>query len=178
VILSFPLIYYSIENPFIQKSKNNQKLDSQIISQIQEKPNQQSLVKDIANVFTTDEKVKLEQILIDFYAKTSIQIAVVTLLDLKGINISDYAVQLGYKWRIGGETFDNGILILVKPKTSDSSGKAFIAVGNSLKSFISDTKANQILNKVMIPHFKANDLYGGVESTTTELIRLTQKDSN
>ena len=55
-----------------------------------------------------------------------------------------------------------GVVILVKPKTADSNGDAFIATGYGLEGGITDAACRRIVDHEMIPHFKENDYLGGV----------------
>ena len=74
-------------------------------------------MNDFAGMLTPEE-VNLEQKLVSFNDSTSTQIAIVTVPSLEGYDKADYAQQLGEKWGIGQKGLNNGVLILVKPKTS------------------------------------------------------------
>lgn len=147
-------------------------------SDIPARPNPPTLVTDFANILSGDEKAQLERKLVDFFASTSTQIAVVTIPDLNGNEISDMAFKIGQEWGIGNEKFDNGILVLIKPKTSDSKGNVFIAVGYGLEGVVPDATAKQVVENEIIPSFKNNDIYGGLENGTNVLIELTKGEYN
>lgn len=151
---------------------------SAVVAQLPQRPNPPTLVTDLAGVFSPQEQAHLEQKLVDFFAQTSTQIAVVTVPDLGGYDVADYAVKLGHSWGIGSEKFDNGILVLIKPKTNDSSGKVHIAVGYGLEGVVPDITANQVVENELIPRFKENDMFGGVENATNVLIELTKGEYN
>jgi uncharacterized protein len=139
-----------------------------------QRPTPPTLVTDFANVLDEREQLQLEQKLVRYFSSTSTQIAVVTVDDLGGYDISDYAFRLGEKWGIGSKDFDNGILILVKPKQTTGRGKVFIAVGYGLEGAVPDATANQIVENEMIPHFKAGDMYTGIDKATSVLIDITR----
>ncbi len=122
------------------------------------------LVNDFANIFTPSENQVLENKLMSYNDTTSTQIYVVTVNDLGGYPASDYAFELGEKWGIGQSGKDNGLLILVKPKIGNSRGQAFIATGYGLEAFISDAFAGRIVRDYMIPYFKSDDYFGGVNA--------------
>ncbi len=145
---------------------------------IPERPNPPTLVTDMANIFSDDQRSQLERKLVDFFAATSTQIAVVTVNDLQGTEPSDFAFQLGEKWGVGSEKFNNGIVVLVKPKTAESRGQVFIAVGYGLEGVVPDATSKQIVENEMIPQFKAGDMFAGVENATTVLIGLTKGEYN
>ena len=145
---------------------------------IPKRPNPPTLVTDMANVFTDNERDQLESKLVDYFANTSTQIAVVTINDLNGYDISDMAFRIGKEWGIGSKEFNNGILVLLKPKNSGGKGEVFVAVGYGLEGVVPDATAKQIVQHEMIPSFKAGDMYSGVENATNVLIDITKGEYN
>lgn len=139
---------------------------------IPSRPEPQRLVNDYAGLFLPHQSDELERMLVAFDDSTSNQIAVVTVLDLEGYSAAEYATQIGLEWQVGSEKFDNGIVILVKPKTTGSSGQVFIAVGYGLEGAVPDAYAKRIINNEMIPHFMSEDYYGGVEAACRTLMGL------
>lgn len=139
---------------------------------IPSRPDPQRLVNDLAGLFTPAQVADLERVLVAFDDTTSNQIAVVTVKDLEGYAASDYATRIGIDWQVGSSEFNNGIVLLVKPKTMDSSGQVFIAVGYGLEGAIPDAYAKRIIENELIPHFRNNDYYGGVEAACEVLMKL------
>lgn len=129
------------------------------------------LVNDFANVFSETERQALEGTLRAYNDTTSTQIYVVTVKDLDGYAVSDYAFRLGEKWGIGQKTKDNGAVILIKPKVGNSRGDAFIAVGYGLEARINDAYAGRIVRDRMIPHFKQEDYFSGVNAAIDTMIK-------
>lgn len=145
---------------------------------IPERPNPPTLVTDYANMFSGGEKAQLERKLVDFFAATSNQIAVVTVNNFAGYDKAGYATRLAHKWQIGKDKLDNGILVLIKPKTRESNGQVQIAVGYGLEAVVPDATAKQIVESEMIPRFKQGDIYGGVDHATTVLMDLAKGEYN
>lgn len=139
---------------------------------IPQRPDPARLVNDLAGIFTHGQTEHLENMLVAFDDTTSNQIAVVTVNDLEGYDAAEYATRIGLEWGVGSAKFDNGVVILVKPKTSESGGKVFIAIGYGLEGAIPDAYAKRIINNEMIPHFMENDYYGGVEAACSTLMKL------
>ncbi len=140
-----------------------------------ERPNPPRLVNDFARVLTQAENNHLERKLVDYFAATSTQIAIVTVKSLDGYDKSDYATRLAHNWGIGIKGSDNGILILVKPKTHNSNGQVFVAIGYGLEGAVPDAIANRdIVDAELIPYFKQNDYFTGLDKATTVLIGLTK----
>ncbi|GAG06182.1 unnamed protein product, partial [marine sediment metagenome] len=77
---------------------------------------------------------------------------------------------------VGQKEFDNGIVILVKPKTSESKGEVFIATGYGLEGVVPDAIANRIVDKEIIPRFKQEEYYSGLNAATNTLISLTKEE--
>lgn len=136
------------------------------------KPAKERLVNDFASVFTAQELNALEQKLVNFNDTTSTQIAIVTVNDLCDYDAASFAFELGEKWGVGDERFDNGIVILFKPKIGNSKGQVYIATGYGLEGVLPDAIAKRIVEVEMIPAFKNNDIFGGINKATTTVIQI------
>ena len=129
------------------------------------------LVNDFANIFADSQKSQLEQMLRAYNDSTSTQIYVVTVPDLKGYDVADFAYQIGEKWGIGQKGKNNGAVILIKPKTSSSRGQVYIAVGYGLEPIINDARVGRIIDQYMIPHLQENDYYGATQGAVFAMIQ-------
>ncbi|MEG0499586.1 MAG: TPM domain-containing protein [Rikenellaceae bacterium] len=132
------------------------------------------MVNDFAGVLSDREEASLEHQLREFNDSTSTQIAVVTVKDLDGMSISEYATELGHKWGVGTKGKDNGIVILFKPKTADSRGEVFIAVGYGLEGAVPDATAKMIVEREIIPYFKENRIGAGFSQAVSTLFSLVK----
>ena len=138
------------------------------------RPEPPRLVNDLAGVLSAEQNASLENKLVAFYQKTSTQIAIVTVKSLSGYDKADYAQKLSEKWGIGQKGKNNGILILVKPKLANERGEVFVAVGYGLEAVVPDAVARQALvGTELIPAFKQNDYFKGLDRSTDVLIALT-----
>ncbi len=142
--------------------------------QLPERPHPPRLVNDLAGVLDKSIAVKINDELTAFARETSTQIAVVTISDLGGYDAGDYAFRLAEKWGIGQSEKDNGILVLVQPKTNDQRGQAFIATGYGLEGTVPDAVANRIVDEEMIPRFKQNDYASGIAAGVSVLMDITR----
>lgn len=143
-----------------------------VANAIPTRPEPQRLVNDQASIFTHDQEEYLERMLVAFDDSTSNQIAVVTVLDLEGYAASEYATRIGLEWGVGSDKFDNGVVLLVKPRVGDSYGEVFIAVGYGLEGAIPDAYAKRIVDTELIPHLSEGDYYGGVAAACEVLMKL------
>jgi uncharacterized protein len=142
--------------------------------ELPEKPVPPRLVNDFAGMLTVQEVNALEQKLVLFNDSTSTQIAIVTVSDLGGYNKSDYAQRLAEKWGIGQRGRNNGVLILVKPKTNSSRGEVVIATGYGAEGVIPDLVCGQIIDNEILPAFQSGDYYGGLDKATSTLMSLAR----
>ena len=134
------------------------------------------LVNDFAGVLSAQDAERLESKLVAFNDSTSTQIAIVIVSDLHGYDRSEYAQKLASEWGIGQKGKNNGVLVLVKPKTEASGGRAFIATGYGMEGILPDITCAQIIDNEMIPRFKENDYYGGLDAGTNVIMALAAKE--
>jgi len=135
------------------------------------KPNPPRLVNDLANILTDKQERVLEHKLVAYNDSTSTQICVVTVTSLDGTTSDDFAYQIGEKWGVGTKE-NNGVVILVKPKTADELGDVSIQVGYGMEPYVTDAVNYGIRTKVMIPAFKEGDYYKGIDGAVDAIIGL------
>ena len=132
------------------------------------------LVYDVANILNEEEESTLESMLVLFADSTSNQMTIVNVPDLCGMDKAQFAIELGELWGVGQAKEDNGIVMLVKPKTPESKGEIFIAVGRGLEGAIPDITAKQIIDNECIPAFKNLGYYDGIKAGATVLMQLAR----
>ncbi len=139
---------------------------------IPERPVPPRLVNDFSNTLSSAQINRLEQKLIDYNDTTSTQIVVVMLSDIGMRPVADFAYAIGEKWGVGQIGQHNGAVILIKPKAPGNRGQAFIATGYGLEGVIPDALAKRIVEQEMIPSFKQDDYYGGIDQAINTMIAL------
>lgn len=139
-----------------------------------EKPYPPRLVNDFAGLLSSQEANVLEQKLVAFNDSTSTQIAIVVVSNLDGYDKSEYASRLGDKWGVGQKGKNNGVLILIKPKTADSQGQVFIATGYGAEGAVPDLICSDIVNNEILPSFRRGDYYEGLNNATNTIISLVR----
>lgn len=144
-------------------------------AQIPDRPNPPRLVNDFAGVLSDGENSNMESALQQFTRQTSTQIVVVTVPSLDGYDPGDYAQRLGEEWGVGQNRDDNGLVILVKPKTNESRGEVFVATGYGLEAVLPDAIVNRdIVDNEMLPRFRENDYYGGLAAGINVIMDITR----
>jgi uncharacterized protein len=143
---------------------------------IPERPVPPRLVNDFAGMLKAEEIRALEQKLVAFNDSTSTQIAIVIVPSFGGYDKADYAQQLGEKWGVGQKGRNNGLLILVKPKTADSRGEVQINTGYGVEGPIPDLTCSEIVDREILPAFRNGDYYGGLNNATNTLMSLARRE--
>jgi uncharacterized protein len=143
---------------------------------IPDKPSPPRLVNDFAGMLNPEEINSLERKLDAYNDSTSTQIAIVIVKSLDGYDKSEYAIRLGEKWGVGQKGKNNGILILVKPKTDTERGEVFIADGYGLEGAMPDLKLSDIINNQILPAFRQGNYYEGLDKATDTLMALAKGD--
>lgn len=134
------------------------------------RPNPPRLVNDLAHLMQPQEADALEQKLVAYNDSTSSQIAVVTVPNLGGNEIADYAQQLYRAWSIGQKGKNNGILVLV----AQQEHAARIQTGRGLEGAVPDALAKRIISSTLVPAFKQGQYYAGLDRGTDQLITLAR----
>jgi uncharacterized protein len=140
--------------------------------ELPEPSNPPRLVNDFARLLGPQEISALESKLVAFSDTNSTQIAIVIVNDIGGYDIVDYSQKLAQKWGVGHKKYNNGAIIVLKPKTAESKGEVNIDVGYGLEPLIPDITAKQIVENEMIPRFRENDYYGGLDAAVNTIISL------
>ena len=138
---------------------------------IPDKPNPPRLVNDFAGIIPDAQA--MEDSLERFARETSNQIVVVTVNDLGDYDKADFAQQLGQKWGVGNKKYNNGIIVLVKPK-NDTRGEVFIATGYGMEGPLPDALCSRIARNEMVPFFKDNDYSGGIWAALHKLMPIAK----
>lgn len=127
-------------------------------------------VNDYTNTLTYEQKDALESKVSTFEQESTNEIAVVIIDSMKGDYIENFAVKLFESWGIGKEKEDNGVLILV----SMSERQMRIEVGYGLEGSLTDAQASWIIKNVMVPNFKENKYYEGIDQSVDKIIAITK----
>lgn len=145
---------------------------------IPKRPSPPKLVNNFSSqqILSPEETQALEDKLERFSNETSNQIVIVIVDSLGGYDIAGYATELGHEWKVGQKNSSNGIIIVLK--ISGAHGKAFIAPGYGLEGAIPDATCEQIVQNEMIPQFKHNQYYAGLDKATDVLMGLAKGEYN
>ena len=141
-------------------------------AQLPSKPNPPRLVNDYTGTLTAHQVSVLEHKLVAYDDSTSTQFLVLLVDDLQGYSVEQYATEIGHNWGVGQQGKDNGAVILVKPKKGSESGKVTISTGYGIEQYVTDATAKRIIEREMIPAFKENDYYTGIDNAVNVMMDL------
>jgi uncharacterized protein len=147
---------------------------AQIDKVLPDKKNPPRLYNDFTkgqNFLTPEQAQALENKLVAYDDSTSSQVAVVIVESLNNYEANEYATALGRKWGIGGNQFNNGILILISTGGGSGNRDAYIAVGYGLEGAIPDMTAAYIVDHEIIENFKASNYYRGLDEAVDAIIK-------
>lgn len=129
-------------------------------------------VHDLANLLNNQQLQAVETICRDVEAKTTAQIAVVTVPSLDGRTVDDYGHELFNTWGIGQKDVNNGVLLLVAPNER----RLRIEVGYGLEPLLTDSLCGQIRDNQIVPLFKRDDYPRGIQEGTRAIAAVLLAD--
>ncbi len=130
-------------------------------------PNPPQLVNDFTGTLTQLQQENLEHKLKNYDDTTSNQIAVVIVKTVGDYDPYEYATALGRKWGVGNKEFNNGVVFLI----AKDDRKVFIAPGYGLEGALPDITCKQIIENEILPNFRGNDYYRGIDEGTTAIMK-------
>jgi len=123
-------------------------------------------VVDQANILSPQSEAELAKNLEGLENGTTRQLVVVTVSSLDGLEIEDYGYQLGRAWGIGDSKRNTGVLLIVAPNER----RVRVEVGYGLEGVLTDALSSVILQELVLPKFRADDMAGGVLAGADGLI--------
>ena len=97
---------------------------------------------------------------------------VITIPSIKNHNIDDYTETLIHKWQLGDKHVDHGVLMLIAVKER----KIRLDTTEEFSETLPEEKLNHILDALILPEFKLNQMDAGVENGYQALYLSLDKD--
>ena len=126
------------------------------------KPEPAVYVHDYSAWLSPGQRAALERKLSLYDDSTSTQIVLMIRPDIGDYDKSGYSFELGNRWGIGQKDKNNGIVVLIKTEGLDRG--VFIATGYGAEGALPDVLAGRIVRQIMIPHFRKNEYYEGIDA--------------
>ncbi len=123
-------------------------------------PENDGWVTDLGDMLSAEEESSLETLMESYRAGTTHEIALLTVPDLQGRPIEEFALAVARTWGIGGKEENNGALLVV----SRDDRELRIEVGRGLEGNLTDAISGRIIRNVIAPEFKEGRFYVGIRS--------------
>ncbi|MCP9751913.1 YgcG family protein [Ferruginibacter sp. HRS2-29] len=133
-------------------------------------PSPAMAVVDYTTTLTSDQQYTLENKIQQLYQSSSIQIEVVIVPKLDGMDVSDAGIELGRKWGVGNKKDNSGFVLLI----SKDDRKLSISPGYGLEGALTDVESDDIIQQVIVPKFKGDDYYRGIDEGVDAIIQAVQ----
>jgi uncharacterized protein len=117
-------------------------------------------VVDAADILPPDVEARIAARADAIEKQTSAQLVVATLPSLQGYEIEDYGYKLLRHWRIGQKDKNNGAILIIAPNER----KVRIETGYGLEPVLTDALSSVIIQRTIIPEFRAGNFPAGVEA--------------
>ncbi|MDQ3023675.1 MAG: TPM domain-containing protein [bacterium] len=135
----------------------------------QDYPEPDGFVTDTADMLSAATEKQLEQQLFDYKELTTVEIAVVTVPTLGGVDSDKYTLNLANRWGVGNATSNTGVTLLLAKKER----KLSLWFGDGYASSWSKRTSQSIRDITMVPQLKAGKpdvaVTRGVETIMAEL---------
>lgn len=135
-------------------------------------PTVKAYATDLSATLTSQQLGSLNNWLNTYNDTAASQLAVIFTDDLEGKDISSFSFDFGRKNGVGLKEVNNGVVLTVVPKKPGQKGQVFIAPGYGLEGAIPDAVCKRIVENELIPNFKQNNYYAGVQQALTVIGKL------
>lgn len=141
---------------------------SQKSSAQQKVPTLSARVTDETGTLTSNEIANLDQILSAFEKRKGSQIVILMVPTTAPESIEQYGIRVADQWKLGRKQVDDGAILII----AKSDRALRIEVGYGLEGVLTDVASKRIIDQIIVPHFKQQDFYGGINAGVRALIRL------
>jgi len=131
-------------------------------------------VNDFANILNSEEKEYLFTLYNLVENETTAEIVFVSIPICSPLEPSEYAQQLGDKWKVGKSDIDNGLIILYCKEEN----KIWLATGYGLEGILPDSKLGRILDTYYVPYRNLNQTSEGIILTSEKIAKILEENKN
>lgn len=132
-----------------------------------------SWVADPARHLSSATVAALDSTISALERESSVEIAVVVLDSLDGLEPAAAALLLHRRWGVGKRERDNGLVFLWSPALR----RTHVSVGYGLEGVLTDARAGRIQDEHVIPRFRRGDFNGGVLAGVAALAQAARAET-
>ena len=129
-------------------------------------PTSDFYVNDYADLLSNDVQEYIISTNKTLNSQTGAQIVVVTVKNLEGQSLEEYATALFRKFGIGDKTKNNGVLMLLAIEERQMRTE----VGYGLEGVLTDGKTGRIQDEYIIPYLKENNWNEGIRNGYSKIL--------
>jgi uncharacterized protein len=123
-------------------------------------------VTDLTSTLSAEQRQALETKLADFEQRKGAQIAVLIVPTTQPETIEQYARRVLDEWKLGRKGIDDGALLLVA--LNDRNLRIEVQYG--LEGVLPDASAKRIIDEIVVPRFRQQDIHGGIAAGVERMI--------
>ena len=124
-------------------------------------------IYDNGNMLSDNTEKEINSLLTKLESGTGAEMVVITITDLSGLTIEEYANQLFNSLEIGKKEEDNGVLLLI----SRDDARVRLEIGIGFEDVLTDSTCGAILDKYFVPFRNSNDYDAAVKFTSQEVCK-------
>ena len=133
-----------------------------------------SWVSDPSHRLAPTTVAKLDSVIDGLHRQTTVEMTVVVLDTLDGLEPNDAALLLHRRWGVGSIKRDNGIVFLLSPRLR----KTHVSVGYGLEGVLPDARVGRILDQSAVPHFRRGAFDEGLLAAVPALAAVAATERN
>jgi uncharacterized protein len=132
-------------------------------------PAQSGLVVDSASLLAPDDEARLTTLLKQHEADTGGRVIVATIPNLGGRSIEAYGADLAHHWNIA--KYPNSAILIV----ADAERRVRMEFGPPVRGTMIDVRSSQMVQRVILPAFRARQFDIGLETGLRELFVMLEE---
>ena len=135
-------------------------------------PPEDRSIHDLAGVLSPDTVRALEARHTELFRKTGVALVVVTIRDVEGEPLGDFAVRVAKEWGIGKKGQDRGIVVAITTEEPH----VFVATSYGVEGYLPDGRVGGILDRYVVGPLRSRDFDGAVQMTSAALTQASAQE--
>jgi uncharacterized protein len=130
-------------------------------------------VVDTTDALSVAQKQELDGRLSAFERRKGSQIALLIVRSTQPETIEQYAIRVVEQWKLGRKKVDDGAILLIAKEDRTLR----IEVGYGLEGALNDATCKRIIDELIVPQLRNNDLYKGVSVGLDAMMRVVDGEA-
>lgn len=135
-------------------------------------PPEDRSIHDLAGVLSPGTVSALEARHAELFQKTGVALVVVTIPDVEGEPLGDFAVRVAKEWGVGKKGQDRGIVVAI----TTGEPHVFVATGYGVEGYLPDGRVGGILDRYVVGPLRSRDFDGAVQMASAALTQASAQE--